>query len=400
MGAEQTPPSEAATPSDSASVAPPHEQAKTPQRDLVDLLCELFSDSTLTAEPETYSSLGIAWSLLPTLSYNPVYGFAFGASVAGAGSLGSGPRARPSALTLAANYSTTGQLQAQFRSDINMPGGSYLLRTDIRYLDTQRSTWGLGPIASSQGEYPMEFNLVRLYATLYRRTAGPVFVGVGYHFDEFLDIVDSRAVGGASTPFGDYSGPGVTSTRASGLSINLLGDTRDNLVNPVSGFYLSGSLRNYKEGFGSDKDWQEFWIDVRMYPRLPQQSNNILAFWLYSWLSFGPAPYLNLPTVGWDTYGRGARGYLQGRIRGTDQMYFETEYRFQLTRDGLLGGVVFYNGTATTVPGSNVFAGLDHAVGAGLRIKFNKRSRTNLAIDHAWGKAGSSSLFLGMTEVF
>jgi len=275
-----------------------------------------------------------------------------------------------------------------------------MVKTDIRYLDTNRSTWGLGPITAGQSEYPMEFGLVRLYATLYRRTAGPAFVGVGYHFDQFYDIVDIRAVHGESTPFSEYSGAGITKTRASGFSINLLGDTRDSLVNPMQGFYISGSMRNYTTAFGSDRNWQELWIDVRMYPHFPRRGNNIWAFWIYGWLSFGPAPYLDLPAIGWDTHGRGGRGYFQGRIRGADQMYFESEYRFQLTPDGLLGAVVFYNGMATTVPDKQVFGGPDHAVGAGLRIKFNKRSRTNLAIDHAWGREGSRGWFMGMTEVF
>jgi hypothetical protein len=136
-----------------------------------------------------------------------------------------------------------------------------------------------------------------------------------------------------------------------------------------------------------------------MYPRLPSRSNNVLAFWLYSWLTFGKGPYHNLPATGWDTYGRGARGYLQGRIRAANQIYLESEYRFGLTRDGLLGGVVFLNGTASAGP-AETFGSLDTGGGLGIRIKFNKDSRTNLALDRAWGRAGSGGWFMGMSEVF
>ncbi len=307
---------------------------------------------------------------------------------------------RYSQFSISANYSTTNQIQVQARGDVFHPSGNYLMKMDVRYLDTKRSTWGLGSISSEQEEYPMDFILARAYATLYRRASGPVFVGFGYHYDEFLEIVDSRAHEG-ETPFSSYNGgAAVTRTVASGLSINVLGDTRDNLANPSSGYYLSGSLRDYMEGLGSDGDWQEMWIETRLYPHLPSRSRNVLAFWLYGWMTFGKAPYLNLPSNGWDMYGRGSRGYLQGRIRGTNQIYVECEYRWALTRDGLWGMVAFLNGTGTANPESGIFERPDYAAGTGLRLKFNKRSNTNLAIDYGWGKSSSHGFFLGMSEVF
>lgn len=375
-------------------------ETSVPQRDVMDVLRQWLFGRRIEPQLEGSIRQRFSWSILPTLSYNPVYGFAFGASATGAGLRGPSPMARPSVVSLSANYSTTGQLQALLRSETSTPSGNYLVKADFRYLDADRSTWGLGPMTADQQEYPMRIRLVRVYATTYRRTTGAVYVGIGYHFDDFSDIVDERAVNGESTPFSEYSGAGITRTRASGLSVNLLADTRDSLVNPLTGYYLSGTFRTYSEGLGSDRNWQEFWIDVRMYPRLPKRSNNVLAFWIYSWLSFGPGPYLNLPAVGWDTYGRGARGYLQGRIRSSNQIYLESEYRFQLTRDGLLGAVVFYNGTASTVVDKQTFGKMDHAAGLGIRLKFNKYSRTNLALDRAWGAQGSGGWFMGMSEVF
>jgi len=369
------------------------------QRDLPDVLKKWLFHTRIEAGLEGHFSPGIAWSVLPTFSYNPVYGFAIGASVAGGGKLGAGPAAKPTALSISGNYSTTGQLQAQFKGDIFTPSAKHLIKADVRYLDTTRSTWGLGPLEPEQQEYPMDFKLVRLYGTLFRRVGG-VYVGAGYHFDEYSNIVDSRAVAGDSTPFADYSGPGVTRTRASGLSLNLLADTRDDLINPSAGYFAGSSFRNYGKALGSDANWQEFWADVRLYPHLPAGSPNVLAFWLYSWMTFGPAPYLDLPANGWDTYGRGARGYIQGRIRGQDQIYTEFEYRARLTPDGLLGAVFFVNMTVTTLEEQRTFGQSDLGGGLGLRVKLNKRSRTNITLDHGWGDGGSGGWFLGTTEVF
>ena len=91
-----------------------------------------------------------------------------------------------------------------------------------------------------QPEYPMSFQLIRLYGTFYRRTSGPVFIGLGYHYDEFRNIEDDRANEGEATPFTVYTGTGVDRTVASGVSLNVLGDMRDNLVNASSGYYLAG----------------------------------------------------------------------------------------------------------------------------------------------------------------
>ena len=64
----------------------------------------------------------------------------------------------------------------------------------------------------------------------------------------------------------------------------------------------------------------------------------------------GHLPYLALPAIGWDFAGRTGRGYVQGRFRGTAEVYAEAEWRFRITDNGLLGGVVFANMYTFTRP--------------------------------------------------
>jgi len=388
-----------AAPGDSA-VAPPDSMDKAiERRDVFDVWAAIRNKDRV--EPEIQRRLvGVEWSILPSISYNSVYGVALGGSLTGAGWPGSGENARPVVISLSGTYSTEGQLLLQARGDIYSKSGDYLLKPDIRYMDTRRSTWGLGPVVADQSEYPMDFVLTRMYATLLRRAGGSLYVGLGLHYDQYGQIVDTRAAAGESTPFTDYSGGAPSRTQSAAYSVNVLGDTRDNLVNPKSGYFLSALFRNYQTGLGSDDNWQEFLTEMRLYTKFPRAQRNILAFWVYSWLTFGHAPYLDLPASGWDTYGRGGRGYLQGRIRGENQIYFEAEYRMELRRDGLLGGVVFFNSTLTTPPEERLFSRGDLAAGLGLRIKFNKNSDTNLVVDYGWGREGSRGLTLAMSEAF
>jgi hypothetical protein len=367
------------------------------QRDAIDII-----KAILHREIKTQAGIelptGLQWALLPTFSYNPVYGAAFGVMTSAAGRRGS-RYSHYSNLSISANVSTQEQIQVQVRGDVFSPDETYLTKADFRYLDTRRSTWGLGPINDQQGEYPMEFLLKRVYATVLRKVSGAVYLGLGFHYDKFSKIVDERAELGDSTPFVEYSGGLLSTTNAVGVSFNLLADTRDNLVNAQRGYYLNWSFRNYPQTLGSDKNWQESWIEARVYPHVPARSRNVLAFWLYGWMTFGRAPYLNLPSNGWDTYGRGARGYLAGRIRGANQIYLESEYRWSLTADGLWGAVVFLNGTTSTTA-TGIYGELDYALGTGLRIKFNKHTSTNLTLDYGWGRVSSHGFFLGMSEAF
>ena len=47
-------------------------------------------------------------------------------------------------------------------------------------------------------------------------------------------------------------------------------------------------------------------------------------------------------------YGNTGRGFIQGRFRGKNFVYGEAEYRFGITRNRLLGGVVFSNAQSVT----------------------------------------------------
>jgi hypothetical protein len=123
---------------DSTSIAAADTLAagEVPQRDVFDLLFKKDVETEIGATTRT----GLSWALLPTISYNPVYGVALGVMATGAGQRGfSG--ARYSSLSISGNISTTGQIQAQVRGDVFSPTGDHLTRGDFRYLDTRHGDW-------------------------------------------------------------------------------------------------------------------------------------------------------------------------------------------------------------------------------------------------------------------
>ena len=79
--------------------------------------------------------------------------------------------------------------------------------------------------------------------------------------------------------------------------------------------------------------------------------------------------------------------------------FAEAEYRFDISRNGLYGGVGFLNIQMLSGPTTNKFNYLNPAAGLGARIKFNKRSDTNLAIDFGFA-SGSFNIDVGLGEWF
>lgn len=129
----------------------------------------------------------------------------------------------------------------------------------------------------------------------------------------------------------------------------------------------------------------------------------MIGIWSYGWFKTSEkVPYLDLPALGWDQFGRSGRAYTQGRFRGENLIYNEIEYRFPLQKKKeTIGWVIFINGTTATGPTDiPLFKYYDIGYGDGLRIMINKKSRANLNIDYAFSKYGASSLYLGLNEVF
>jgi len=114
----------------------------------------------------------------------------------------------------------------------------------------------------------------------------------------------------------------------------------------------------------------------------------------------GTPPYLDLPSIGWDNYSNTGRGYVPGRFTGNNLMYLESEYRFGITRNGLLGGVAFGNVESILPNLNSTIQKVMPGYGIGLRIKMNKYSNTNIAIDYGFGIGGSHGLFFNLGEVF
>jgi len=283
----------------------------------------------------------------------------------------------------------------------------WFIQGEDRVSWTSQNTYSLGGSASASSAENLKFDFFRLYENVYRNIKPGLFIGVGLNFNTHSNV---RANGSDPAAFDrsayvaynakhGFSTDGQTS---SGTSVGLRYDTRDNGINAQRGWLASATYRTFFSGvLGGDSTWQEVNLDVRTYKNLTKDARQKIAFWfLGDLVTGGTAPYFDLPSAGSD--GRSARGYSEGRYRGEHLLYGEVEYRGTITSNGLVGFVAFANVTTvgSVESGDRLFGTYAPAAGAGLRVLLNKRSRTNLCTDYAWGRGGSRGFYLSIQEAF
>jgi outer membrane protein assembly factor BamA len=185
----------------------------------------------------------------------------------------------------------------------------------------------------------------------------------------------------------------------------VLHDNRDNAINASKGYFAQLTYRLNPTFLGSTQASSTMYYEYRTYLKLSNRAIHapLLAFWTWGQqLLSGNLPYLALPSITWDMYNRSGRGYIQGRIRGENFWYGEAEYRFPITKDGLLGGVTFLNATSASnlALNQNLFDALAPGYGIGLRVKMSKQTNTNISIDYGRGKNGSGGIYFNLQETF
>jgi hypothetical protein len=287
------------------------------------------------------------------------------------------------------------------RSTIWLKDNAWVIQGDIRFLLYPQYTWGLGTSHTLYEKEWVNYSYIRFYQAALKRFTTHMYAGMGYDLDYHINIHGDSGVNLKQFTGYEYGLSG--NSFSSGLTFNFLYDTRNRKVYPFPGSFLYVVYRVNPGFLGNTNPWHSVFVDARKYlpinkPSKPDQQN-LLTFWSYLWWNFNKTtPYLDLPSTGWDEYNRSARGFDQNRFRGNALFYFETEYRRDITNNGLFGFVLFSN--INTVSGSGtMFQSWHPAGGIGLRIKVSKVSKTNFAIDYALSKGYQTVLF-NFSETF
>ena len=338
-------------------------------------------------------------SIFPELAYSLQTGFAVGLN-ANLSFTSADPQQNVSVVYATPQYTQFHQVIVPLEANLWTKNNRYNILSDWRYYDYSANNFGLGGSSRADVDDRILYSYLRIYQSVLRQLATNFSVGLGYALDYHWHIREENNTPQLNEDFQHYNP--ADRTVSSGPTFTVQYTNRRNPNNPQNGFFGNVTFRPNLRWLGSDQNWQSVLADFRKYVPLTNDGRHILAFWNVNWLSFGnQPPYLDLPSTGWDTHANLGRGYAQGRFRSRNLVYLETEYRTVILHNGLIGGVVFANvQTLSDYPNTSTFGRLIPGGGVGLRIKINKHSNLNLAIDYGFGIGGSQGFFLNLGEVF
>jgi len=358
-------------------------------------------------------------SYLPNLNYNPSIGGQIGIKAVGGLTLGNKPNTTMSVGAAALSATTRGIIVGYFMHDIYTPGNTYNIKGGAMIAKAVGLDYGMGIGATLENptqeeeimnnpdrtRFVNKFMAYSINERIYKQLFPGAFIGVGVFFElkRKLTTVGSEENMSPNEIYSRWNDYNPTKVNNNGLMLNMQYMTRDNPNSAYKGYYFDLVLRMNQSWMGSEHNAYQLQTDLRKYWQLStDRPNHVLAVWNFASYNLGGSlPYIDLPGTGKDPYARSGRGYTMGYFKGDSYFYSEVEYRYPILKNQFLSGVVFANiQTTNDQMGTKLFEKWQPAVGTGLRLLFNKATRTNLCIDYAFGKFNQHGLFLGLNEAF
>jgi len=383
------------------------------QYDLTDLIRAILH--TKPPPPDKKRS-GII--IIPNVASNPSIGSQIGIKAVAGRKFGNDPNTLLSVGATSASITTKGIIYFYISHNIYTSGNKWNLQGSLVAAKTVTPDFGYGigrepqgseldhvlanPARKGRGLHAQFYNFRE---KVYKEVSKNLFLGGGVSFD-IRRKIDERDSTNSPTPYNIYSdrhGFARDHYMANGLLFNVQYTTRDNQNRAYKGWYIDAGFRANQRWMASSRNALQFTTDVRKYISLSKRTpEHVVALWNWgSYLLAGNVPYLELAGTGKDAGFRSGRGYTVGYFKGTQYNYSEVEYRFPILRNKFLSGVMFFHmQTANDASGTKVFQVWQPGGGAGLRVLFNKFTRTNLCLDYAFGKFGARGFFLGLNEAF
>jgi len=362
---------------------------------------------------------GSGITIVPNIAANPTIGAQLGIKAVAAKRFGTDPNTLLSVGATSASITTKGIIYFYINHNIFTNGNKWNLQGNIVVAKsvTPDAGFGIGE-GKAEGSAPSQvladpthkvYGIHSFYFNvrekIYKEVAKDLFLGAGASFEVRRKIQISDTVNNA-TPISVYDnqhGFPKDHYAADGFLFNVEYTSRDNPNRAYKGIYFDAGFRVNQTWIGSTKNSVQFTTDFRKYFSLSEENpETVLAFWNWgSYLLSGAVPYLELPGTAKDGTGRSGRAYTSQYFKSTEYNDTEAEFRFPILANKFISGVVFGNlQTGNDEQGVKIFQVFQPGYGAGLRVLFNKATRTNLALDYAWGKFGNRGFFLNLNEAF
>jgi hypothetical protein len=364
------------------------------KKDILDVLYKLFDKN---GSMSRNSDKKVAFSLLPVpIDSDKNAGLVV--SFLTTFYLGDRETTKMSQVTFSPYFSFTKQYVFPIQSYVYTKNNNWNFIGDYRYMIYPQPTYGLGGHNTDEKMSTLDYQQCRFYQFATRKIIGNFRLGLGFLLDNYQNISEESYID-EETDYFKYMDGNFADENSFGVAIQGLYDSRENNVNPEQGLYVEVDYRINTSGVNDEK-WKSIYFDARKYYSFHKTKHRVLASRVFYWSTFGGKPhYLDLPSIGWDRDGKTGRGFTRNRFRSNALIYFETEYRTDITKNGFLGAVFFTNISSVSKLDTYKFSKWNPAVGTGIRVKWNKQNNSNLVLDFGVSK-NDWSLRLGLAENF
>jgi outer membrane protein assembly factor BamA len=312
--------------------------------------------------------------------------------------------------------STKGLVYINYKHNVYLPKNRWSLQGNWQIGRTLALDYGVGTGRRSEyamfnipvDVYQLKYTSFRFRETAYRKIKGNFYGGIGVVLNAYTGIDEERRddVNTYHYQYSILNNFPLWHYLANAVTFNLQYDSRDHPNRPYKGIFANLGFKTDQKVIGSSQNATQLVTEFRKYWGLSATNpQHVLAFWHWgSYLLSGKIPYLELPGTSGDNDARGGRAYTVGRFKGFSFFYSETEYRFPISKNKLISGVAFMN--TQTASDENeltkvkLFQHWEPGGGAGIRILYNKYSRSNICVDYGIGNYGSRGFFINLNETF
>ncbi|MEM9983401.1 MAG: BamA/TamA family outer membrane protein, partial [Bacteroidota bacterium] len=263
--------------------------------------------------------------LAPTISYRPVTSLSLGI---GSKFLfkpkGAREETRTSNIPISVAYTLKNQFIFGSSYEVFFLREKWLLKGNLGFSRFPITYFGVGRASREADKVELSFNQLLIEPLLLRRVVDNFFIGGGFRY---YNTYNAGLGEGEENNDGRYSGL-IDSLNASsvGLELAITLDSRNNVLNPTEGDFLEFTQGFYDKVLGGTNRFMLSKANYRKYIRTNPEKLNVIAFELFTRLSWGEPSLLELSALGGD---RLLRGFQEGRFRDRFAYFSQTEYRWQ-----------------------------------------------------------------------
>jgi len=285
-------------------------------------------------------------------------------------------------------YTQKKQVLAELTPDLYLNKGKLHMVGYLAFKDYAEKFYGFGSRTTEEMEEQFSYRSFELKCSVRKRIGSLFYVGIQYDFG-YTEITEAEPGGLLDSGSILGSEKGIQS----GLGINVVQDSRDNIFFPTGGALLQASAMVFGPALASDYDFRRVTLDFRQY--FTVFSHHVLAFQQSLDATSGNVPFQLLPKLGGPSI---MRGYYQGRFRDKKAIFLQMEYRVPLIWRLAAVGFVGYGGVADRLSSFKLDK-LKISGGLGIRFRVNRKSGTNVRLDFGFAE-GNLGVYAMINEAF